>query len=211
MDTEKIVQDLESMHPNAECELDFSTPFELLVAVILSAQCTDKRVNVVTKELFKKANTPEAIASLDLETLEKEIKSCGFYHDKAKNIKGAAQAILEKYDGEIPSAREELVKLPGVGRKTANVVYAVAFGGDAFAVDTHVFRLSHRLGLSDGKDPEKVEKDLCALFPQKSWSHVHHLLIHHGRYVCRAKSPSCGECLLKDRCVYYARENSNLK
>ena len=205
MDIEKFIADLETMHPNAECELDFSTPFELLVAVILSAQCTDKRVNLVTKELFKRANTPEAFVALDLETLENAIKSCGFYHDKARNIKGAAKAIVEEFGGKIPSAREELMKLPGVGRKTANVVCAVAFGGDAFAVDTHVFRLSHRLGFSQGKDPLQVENDLCALFPQKTWSHVHHLLIHHGRYICRAKSPSCEKCLIADRCAFKAQ------
>ncbi len=210
MDTQKIVRDLETMHPNAECELVFSSPFELLVAVILSAQCTDKRVNVVTKELFKTANTPEAIVAMDTVTLENAIKSCGFYHDKARNVKGAAQAILDRFGGVTPSSREELETLPGVGRKTANVVYAVAFGGDAFAVDTHVFRLSHRLGLSNGKDPMAVEKDLCAAFPQKSWAHVHHLLIHHGRYVCRAKNPSCAECLLKDRCEFYAENNRSI-
>ena len=205
MDTEKFIRDLEQMHPNAECELNFTLPFELLVAVILSAQCTDKRVNLVTKELFKIANTPQAIADLDLETLENAIKSCGFYHDKARNIKGAASAIVKEYGGKIPETQSELMKLPGVGRKTANVVCAVAFGGNAFAVDTHVFRLSHRLGLSSGKDPLQVEKDLCRIFPEKSWSHVHHLLIHHGRYVCKAKSPSCENCLLSDRCLHRAK------
>ena len=205
MDTEKFIRDLEQMHPNAECELNFTSPFELLVAVILSAQCTDKRVNLVTRELFKIANTPQAIADLDLETLENAIKSCGFYHDKARNIKGAASAIVKEYGGKIPETQSELMKLPGVGRKTANVVCAVAFGGNAFAVDTHVFRLSHRLGLSSGKDPLQVEKDLCRIFPEKSWSHVHHLLIHHGRYVCKAKSPSCENCLLSDRCLHRAK------
>lgn len=207
MNAEMLIESLNEMHPNAECELDYRSPYELLVAVILSAQCTDKRVNLVTAELFKKYNTPSQIAALPQEALEKEIKSCGFYHDKAKNIIGASRAILDRFGGEVPSSREELMTLPGVGRKTANVVYAVAFKGDAIAVDTHVFRLSHRLGLSKGKDPLEVEKDLCAAFPEKTWSHLHHLLIHHGRYVCRAQSPSCDRCNLTEVCLYF-RENN---
>ena len=193
---------LEKMHPEAECELAFSTPYQLLVAVILSAQCTDKRVNVVTKELFRKHPTPESILTLSQEALEQEIKSCGFYHNKAKNILAATSILVEKYGGEVPRDRDSLEKLPGVGRKTANVVYAVAFGGNAIAVDTHVFRLSHRLGLSDADTPFGVEKDLMARFPEENWSHLHHLLIHHGRYICKSQSPQCDKCLLAKDCPH---------
>ena len=199
---------LNRMHPSAECELEFDTPYQLLVAVILSAQCTDKRVNLVTKELFRKWGTPQALGTLSQEELEREIKSCGFYHNKAKNILSMTKILLEKYEGKVPKDRDSLEALPGVGRKTANVVYAVAFGGDAIAVDTHVFRLSHRLGLSAADTPLGVEKDLCARFPKNNWSHLHHLLIHHGRYLCKAQSPKCGECLLTEACRYY-KENHN--
>ena len=199
---------LDRMHPDAECELTFATPYQLLVAVILSAQCTDKRVNLVTKDLFQKAGTPEAMLRLSQEELEREIKSCGFYHNKAKNILAATEIIVSKHGGEIPRDRALLEALPGVGRKTANVVYAVAFGGDAIAVDTHVFRLSHRLGLSEATTPLGVEEDLMKGFPQENWSHLHHLLIHHGRYVCKAQSPRCGECLLTGNCPYYKGNNN---
>lgn len=195
---------LGEMHPVAECELTFSTPYQLLVAVILSAQCTDKRVNLVTKELFRKWGTPEAMLTLSLADLEREIKSCGFYHNKAKNILAMTEILMDKFGGEVPKSRDILETLPGVGRKTANVVYAVAFGGNAIAVDTHVFRLSHRLALSDATTPLGVEEDLMARFPEKDWSHLHHLLIHHGRYVCKAQSPACGECFLQSGCRYYA-------
>ena len=196
------------MHPNAVCELDFETPYQLLVAVILSAQCTDKRVNLVTKDLFRRWGTPEKMLTLSEDALGREIKSCGFYHNKAKNILSMTRILVEKYGSEVPTDRDVLETLPGVGRKTANVVYAVAFGGDAIAVDTHVFRLSHRLGLSESDTPLGVEKDLSLRFPQKSWSHLHHLLIHHGRYLCKAQSPKCGECLLTKACRYY-KENHN--
>lgn len=199
---------LDRMHPNAECELTFTTPYQLLVAVILSAQCTDKRVNVVTSSLFRSYGTPEAMLTLSQEELERAIKSCGFYHNKAKNILAATEILVRDYGGVVPRDRDLLERLPGVGRKTANVVYAVAFGGDAVAVDTHVFRLSHRLALSDAETPLGVERDLTARFPQESWSHLHHLLIHHGRYVCKSQSPKCGECLLTGACRYYM-ENHN--
>ena len=193
---------LEKMHPDAECELTFKTPYQLLVAVILSAQCTDKRVNLITKDLFVDYGTPESIMTLSQDVLEQKIKSCGFYHNKAKNILAATEIIVSRYGGEVPRDRDSLEQLPGVGRKTANVVYAVAFGGNAIAVDTHVFRLSHRLGLSNADTPFGVEKDLMARFPESAWSHLHHLLIHHGRYVCKAQSPKCGECLLAKDCPY---------
>lgn len=202
---------LKKMHPQAECELNFQTPYQLLVAVILSAQCTDKRVNMITKDLFAKWGTPEEILSLSQEELEQEIKSCGFYHNKAKNILAATEMLLREYGGVVPADRALLERLPGVGRKTANVVYAVAFGGNAIAVDTHVFRLSHRLGLSDAKEPYGVEKDLSARFPEKDWSDLHHLLIHHGRYLCKAQSPKCYECLLTGACLYYKNHNGESK
>ena len=193
---------LEKMHPAAECELAFKTPYQLLVAVILSAQCTDKRVNLVTKELFVHYGTPEAMLTLSQEGLEREIKSCGFYHNKAKNILAATEILVKEYGGIVPHDRDLLERLPGVGRKTANVVYAVGFGGNAIAVDTHVFRLSHRLGLSESDTPLGVEKDLMSRFPENVWSHLHHLLIHHGRYICKAQSPRCEECLLAGQCLY---------
>ena len=207
MEERELLDLLKKMHPQAECELNFETPYQLLVAVILSAQCTDKRVNMITKDLFRKWGTPEAILTLSQEQLEEEIKSCGFYHNKAKNILKATEMLLKEYGGVVPEDRDLLEKLPGVGRKTANVVYAVAFGGNAIAVDTHVFRLSHRLGLSDAKDPGGVEKDLNVRFEEKDWSDLHHLLIHHGRYVCKAQSPACGECLLQEGCLYYKDHN----
>ncbi len=206
-----MLDSLRKMHPQAECELNFETPYQLLVAVILSAQCTDKRVNMITKDLFKKYDTPESILSLSQEQLETEIKSCGFYHNKAKNILAATDMLLKEYGGAVPQDRALLEKLPGVGRKTANVVYAVAFGGNAIAVDTHVFRLSHRLALSDAKDPHGVEKDLNARFPEKDWSDLHHLLIHHGRYICKAQRPLCDKCLLTDLCAYYKDHNGESK
>ena len=199
------------MHPNAVCELNYSTPYQLLVAVILSAQCTDKRVNLVTRDLFAKWGTPQAILTLSQEALEKEIKSCGFYHNKAKNILAATRILVDRYGGEVPEDRDTLESLPGVGRKTANVVTAVAFGGNAIAVDTHVFRLSHRLALSAAKDPLGVERDLMGRFPEESWSHLHHLLIHHGRYVCKAQSPDCSHCLLTDGCAYYAGSHNGVR
>ncbi|HCJ01948.1 MAG TPA: endonuclease III [Clostridiales bacterium] len=200
----ELITRLGRMHPNAECELTFSTPYQLLVAVILSAQCTDKRVNLVTKELFAKWGTPQEMLTLSPESLEKEIKSCGFYHNKAKNILAMTEILVDRFGGEVPKDRDILETLPGVGRKTANVVYAVAFGGNAIAVDTHVFRLSHRLALSDADTPFGVERDLMARFPEKDWSHLHHLLIHHGRYICKAQSPKCEECLLTESCAYYS-------
>ena len=173
---------LKKMHPQAECELNFQTPYQLLVAVILSAQCTDKRVNMITKDLFAKWGTPEAILSLSQEALEREIKSCGFYHNKAKNILAATEMLLREYGGVVPADRALLERLPGVGRKTANVVYAVAFGGNAIA-----------------------------RFPEKDWSDLHHLLIHHGRYLCKAQSPKCYECLLTGACLYYKNHNGESK
>ena len=191
-------------HPNAECELNFNSTFELLVAVILSAQCTDKRVNEVTKDLFAKYNTPQDFADIKQEELEKLIFSCGFYRSKAAHIISCARDIVERFGGKVPEDFDSLLTLAGVGRKTANVVYAVAFHGDAIAVDTHVFRVANRLGLAKGNTPEKVEEGLCAVIPKHLWSKAHHWLIFHGRRVCHSQRPDCEHCPLAPLCGYYA-------
>lgn len=201
-DTNKqIYKLLEEMHENAWCELNFSTPFELLVAVVLSAQCTDKRVNIITADLFKVANTPEAFVKMPIEELEDRIHSAGFYHNKAKAIKNLSQSILDK--GGMPKTRDGLMELDGVGRKTANVVYVVAYDGNAIPVDTHVFRVSNRLGLAAANTPEKVEEQLMSQFDENLWGRLHHLLLFHGRYICKAQKPDCGACLLRKFCKYY--------
>ena len=204
---EDILKQLEIMHPNAECELQYDSPFELLVAVILSAQCTDKRVNQVTEKLFKLYNTPKQFAELEEEQLAPMIFSCGFYRNKAKNIISASKDIVEKFGGQVPDNIDDLMKLAGVGRKTANVVYAVAFGGNAIAVDTHVLRLANRIGFCSSDDPLKVEKSLMEALPKEQWSKAHHLLIHHGRYTCFARKPDCVNCRLSDYCKAYRCEN----
>lgn len=206
--TYEILNILEKMYPDAHCELNYNTPFELLVAVILSAQCTDKRVNIITTELFKKYNTPEDFASMDIKQLEKLIYSCGFYHNKAKSIINASREILLNFNGEVPKTVDELMTLSGVGRKTANVVYSVAFGGQAIAVDTHVFRVSKRLGLSDATTPEKTELQLMKLFPKEKWYQLHHNLIFHGRYTCKSQNPNCAECGLVEYCKYIKGEQN---
>ena len=200
---QKILEELEKLYPDAKPALKYNSPYELLVAVILSAQCTDERVNKVTEVLFKEHNTPKSMLGLSQPELEKYIFSCGFYRNKAAHILSASADILEKFGGEVPSTLEELQTLAGVGRKTANVVYAVAFGGDAIAVDTHVFRVSNRLGIANGKTPEKVEEDLMKAIPQNMWSKAHHYLIWHGRKVCHSQKPDCPNCTLKDYCNFY--------
>ena len=207
----EIYDILRNKFPDAECELNFNSNFELLVAVILSAQCTDKRVNEVTSEIFKKYNTPQDFAYMPIEKLEKMIYSCGFYHNKAKNIISASQQIISDFGGEVPSSVEELQKLKGVGKKTANVVYSTAFGGDAVAVDTHVFRTSNRLGLSNSKNVKKCEQDLMEKFPQNKWSSMHLLLVFFGRYQCKAMHPLCENCEFKSFCKYYNKKQNNLK
>lgn len=199
---DKILTLLKQTHPDAKPELNYTDAYELLVAVILSAQCTDKRVNQVTPNLFKIYPTVEAMSNADILEVEEIIKSCGFYHNKARSIVSACKKIVTDFGGQVPQTRELLMSLPGVGRKTANVVYSVAFGGDAIAVDTHVYRVSRRLGLATGETPEKVEEDLCKVLPQKEWSLAHHLLIFHGRRVCKAQRPLCDECKLREFCVY---------
>lgn len=209
-ETDKIFSILDETFPNARCELEFGSVFELLVAVILSAQCTDRRVNVVTRELFKTADTPEAFAAMKQEELEKAIYSCGFYRNKAKNIIAAAKAITER-GGEVPNSFDELLKLPGVGRKTANVVYDVGFGGDGIPVDTHVFRVSNRLGIAPGKTPREVEDKLLEIIPEGNRNRAHHQLIFLGRYRCKAISPQCDDCPLNEYCNYYHDKRGNLK
>lgn len=201
--TQKIIFTLAQLYPDAQPALKFRTPYELLVAVILSAQCTDERVNKVTEVLFKKHNTPATMLELTQEELEKYIFSCGFYRNKAAHILSASKDILDRFGGEVPSSRRELMTLAGVGQKTANVVYAVAFGGDAIAVDTHVFRVSNRLGLAKGKTPEKVEEGLTAAIDKSEWSKAHHYLIWHGRRVCHSRRPDCAACALKELCEFY--------
>lgn len=190
-------------HPNAECELNFNSTFELLVAVILSAQCTDKRVNEVTKDLFAKYNTPQDFADIKQEELEKLIFSCGFYRSKAAHIISCARDIVERFGGKVPEDFDSLLTLAGVGRKTANVVSAVAFGKQAMPVDTHVLRLANRIGLANSDKPEQVEKRLVRIIPNERISQAHHLLIHHGRYICTARKPDCTQCPITQYCKFF--------
>lgn len=202
---QNILDGLAELYPSASPALHFKSQYELLVAVILSSQCTDERVNKVTAVLFEKYNTPEKMLTLTQEELEKYIFSCGFYHNKAAHILSASRDIVEKFGGEVPPTLEELRTLAGVGQKTANVVYAVGFGGDAIAVDTHVFRVSNRLGIAEGKTPAKVEEGLCAAIPKELWSKAHHYIIYHGRQVCHSQKPDCINCTLKEMCNFYNR------
>lgn len=191
---------LENTYPEAHCELNFSTPFELLVATILSAQATDKKVNQVTKKLFQKYNKPENFVKLTQTELEQEIKEIGLYRNKAKNILATSRILVDQYQGQVPADLNALTQLPGVGRKTANVVLSNAFGIPALAVDTHVLRVSNRLGLASSSNPEAVEKQLMSLIPREKWSQAHHLLIWHGRRICSARNPKCPECPLNSHC-----------
>jgi endonuclease-3 len=200
---EEVLRLLSLHYEGAKCALTHNSPYELLVATILSAQCTDERVNIVTGELFKEYNTPEKMITLTQEELVSKVKTCGFYKNKAKNILGATRDILLKHNGEVPKTMEELIELPGVGRKTANVVLSNAFGVPAIAVDTHVFRVSNRLGLAKGKTPEEVEEGLMKNVPRDMWSDTHHYLIWHGRKICHARKPECEICPLAPYCEYY--------
>jgi endonuclease-3 len=192
---------LKKNYPQAKCALEHSDPLELLVATILSAQCTDKRVNIVTKTVFKKYKTAADWAKAPLEEIEQDIKSTGFYRNKALNIKGACQKIISDYNGKVPDAMDELLKLNGVGRKTANVVLGNAFGVAGVVCDTHVIRLSRRLGLSANTDnPEKLEFDLMEIVPKENWTLFSHLLIFHGRNICKARRPDCGNCPIAKYC-----------
>lgn len=197
---DEMIAILENTYKDTKSALNFNNPFELLIAVILSAQCTDKRVNVTTARLFAKANTPEAILNMGVETLEEEIRDCGLFRNKAKNIIATCHKLCSDYHGKVPSDFDELLKLPGVGRKTANVVSSIAFNRPAIAVDTHVFRVSNRLHLAEGTTPNEVEKGLQKAIPMEKWSDAHHWLIWHGRKICRARNPLCKDCPLKELC-----------
>ncbi|CAN5634605.1 endonuclease III [soil metagenome] len=199
--TSEIIKRLKKAYPDAHCVLNHTNAFELLVATILSAQCTDERVNIVTSNLFRKYRKPEDYLNVAPEELEKDIHSTGFFRNKAKNIQGACQKIIELYNGEIPQTMDELLVLNGVARKTANVVLGNAFGiASGVVVDTHVSRLSQRLGLTEETTPEKIEKELSKLVPKKHWIMFPHWLIWHGRKICQARKPKCAECVLENIC-----------
>ncbi|MBQ7257016.1 MAG: endonuclease III [Abditibacteriota bacterium] len=199
----EIVKILKETYPDACCSLDFKNAYELLIATILSAQCTDERVNIVTKELFQKYKTPEDFANATLEEMEEAVKSTGFYRNKAKNIIAAAQVILAKFHGEVPQTMEELLTLPGVGRKTANLVLGDVYNIPGIVVDTHVKRISKKLGLTKNDDPEKIEYDLMKVIPKENWTDWNHLLVFHGRAVCNAKKPECMICPINHLCDAY--------
>jgi endonuclease-3 len=203
-----IFERFRDANPEPRGELEYATPFELLVAVILSAQATDKSVNRATGPLYKKANTPRALHKLGVPGLESFIKSIGLYRTKAKNIIATCGILLEQHGGEVPRDREALEALPGVGRKTANVVLNIAFGEPTIAVDTHIFRISNRTGLAPGKDPLAVEQKLLKFTPDEFRQHAHHWLILHGRYVCVARNPHCGDCLIRDLCEFRGKTPS---
>jgi len=197
----KVIELLEKEHADAKIALHYSNPLELLVATMLSAQSTDETINKVTKTLFKKYTNPDDYANADLKELEQDIRSTGFYHNKAKNLQNTAKMLVDKYNSKVPETMEELVKLPGVARKTANIVLTNAFGVVAgVAVDTHVRRLAQRLGLSENKDPNKIEQDLMSIVPKEKWMWLTDLLIFHGRRVCTAKKPNCAKCVLNKIC-----------
>jgi endonuclease III len=199
--TKKIIARLRKAYPDAHCSLNYSNPLELLVATILSAQCTDERVNIVTADLFRKYRKAEDFINVEQIELEQDIRSTGFYRNKAKAIQGACRLLVEQHGGRVPSTLDELLELPGVARKTANVVLGNAFGiSSGVVVDTHVGRLSQRLGLTVHEQPEKIERDLIELVPQKDWVDFAHLLIYHGRAVCKARKPECASCTLEDLC-----------
>jgi len=198
---ERLLSDLERMHPDARTELDHSSPLELLVATILSAQSTDRQVNLVTKELFQKYRTAADYADAKVEDFERDIRSTGFFRAKTRLVQGAARMLVERFHGELPRTMEELTQLPGVARKTANIVLTGAYGiVEGMAVDTHVGRVSQRLGLSKCKDPVKIEQELLRFFPRDRWARATCLLVFHGRYVCKAKKPECDRCLLNREC-----------
>lgn len=207
VETKDILDVLTKLYPNAACALEHRNPFELLIATILSAQCTDQRVNQITRRLFAEAASPQAMAALGVDGVRELIHGCGLHNNKAANIVATCRQLVEKHQGEVPSSREELEALPGVGRKTANVVLSNAFGLPAIAVDTHVFRVANRIGISVASTPEKTEEQLMQAIPQEHWSHSHHLLIFHGRNLCKARKPQCDQCPLAEGCKYNAQES----
>jgi endonuclease-3 len=193
--TRAIIRRLKRAYPDAKCSLNHTNPFELLVATILSAQCTDERVNMVTADLFRKYRKPEDYLNVSPRELEKDIQSTGFFRNKTKSIQGASKVLMEQYGGQVPHTMEELLELPGVARKTANVVL-----GNGVVVDTHVTRLSHRLALTQQKTAEKIEQDLIPIVPKKDWVIFPHLMIYHGRKICKARNPLCAECTIEKQC-----------
>ncbi|SCG82971.1 endonuclease III [Proteiniborus sp. DW1] len=202
----KVLEILDKTYPDAACELNHTNPFELLIATVLSAQSTDKRVNIVTEELFKQYKTPDDFLKLTEEQLADLIRSIGFYRTKSKNILKLCEILVNEHDSKVPSDREELMKLPGVGRKTANVVVSNAFGQNAIAVDTHVFRVSNRIGLASSDNVHDTEEDLMRNIEENQWTKAHHLIIFHGRRICKARRPLCHECPLTEYCIYF-KEN----
>ena len=206
-----IIETLKEMYPDAKCSLDFSTPFQMLVSVVLSAQCTDERVNKTTPSIFLKYSTPQDFADMDIELLEELIHPCGFYKTKAKNLKRTAQILVEKYDGIVPNNMEDLMSLPGVGRKSANVIMLEAFDlPQGIAVDTHCKRIANRLGFSSQSDPAKIEQDLLKVIPKEYYKDVNHIFIWHGRNVCTSQKPKCDSCKLQQYCKYN-KSNKKLK
>lgn len=207
--TKIILEELKKLYPDAKCELNYETPFQLLVATILSAQTTDKKVNEVTKDLFIKYPNLDAFLTLSIDELENRIKQIGLYRNKAKNILIMCNQLKSKFNGEVPKTMDEIISLAGAGRKTANVVLSNAFGVPSIAVDTHVFRVANRLALADSNNVLEVEKQLQKEFPKKEWSLTHHLLIFHGRRMCIARNPKCEECPFTNRCKYYKENKKN--
>lgn len=201
-----VMDRLSELYPEAKCELSFGNTFQLLVATMLSAQSTDKKVNEVTSELFKYYKTPDDFLTMNQSKLEEKIKKIGLYRNKAKNILNMCSILVSDHNGEVPGNMEDLISLPGVGRKTANVVLSNGFGIPAIAVDTHVFRISNRIGLADSKNVDETERQLMDSLPKNIWSLAHHLLIWHGRRICDAKKPKCEICNIKDICDYYNKE-----
>lgn len=207
-DAIEIVKKLKEMYPDATCSLDFKSPFEMLVAVCLSAQCTDERVNKTTPSLFAVYDTPEEFANADLDKIENLIHPCGFYKNKAKNLKAAGKKIINDFNGEVPRNMDDLMKIPGVGRKSANVIMLEAFDdAQGIAVDTHAKRISNRIGFSKEAEPTKIEIDLCKLIPKEYWKDVNHIFIWHGRNICTSQKPKCEKCALKKFCDYYHKNN----
>ena len=198
----KLKEKLDMLYPKVHCTLDYNSPFELLVATMLAAQCTDARVNIVTKQMYKKYNTPYDFAKLSIEEIENEIKSTGFYHNKAKNIKKCSQQLIELYNGEVPEDMEALVNLAGVGRKTANVVRGQIFGKPAVVIDTHAKRLAKRMGLTKSDDPVKIEFELKKFIPEEYQFDFCHSLVFHGREICKSQKPLCKKCTLNEICKY---------
>ncbi len=206
-DTIKLIETLKKSYPDATCSLDFTTPFELVVAVMLSAQCTDERVNKTTPKLFQRCKTIEDFANIDIKELEEIIHPCGFYKNKAKNIKLCAKQVLENFNGEVPHTMDELITLAGIGRKSANVIMLEVFGTpEGIAVDTHAKRISNLIGLSSKKEPEKIEQDLLKIFPKKYLKDINHLFVWHGRNTCIARNPKCNKCSISEFCKSYNKK-----